>query len=72
MPKVKTRDELKEELGQLLALPSIDRSEADRIRELGKELDAYGIETFDAGTAEMVRRAGVFPLWRVIGTVWRL
>jgi hypothetical protein len=63
---------LKEELGQLLALPSIDRSEADRIRELGKELDAYGIETFDAGTVEMVRRARAFPLWRVIGTVWRL
>ena len=66
---MKTGDELKEELGRLLSQPAVNQSEADRIRELAEELDAYGIDTFDAGTVGMIRRARAFPLWRVIGSV---
>jgi hypothetical protein len=69
-PPLKTRDELKEELGKLLAQPFVDQSQAARIHELGEELDADGVAVFDKGTASMISRARAFPLWRVVTSTY--
>ncbi len=57
-----TRDQLKAELGRLLQALEVGRSadlrrDRARLREVCDQLEAFGMNTFDRGTAGQIKRA---------------